>query len=703
MMLARLGEEDPRSLGGYTVLAVIGQDGMGRVYLGERAAGAPPVAIKTVRPGLQDDPEFRMRFAREARACERLSGAGTPRYRGADPDGRPPWLAVDYIHAPPLSVLVREAGPLPPPGAMSLVRELARILPRVHRLGLVHRDLKPGNVLVARQGPVIIDFGLLLDLASPTDPLDTDRRGTPGYAAPEHCFRRPVSEAADVYALGAILAFVLRGALPVEGPAVRRRRDGRPDITGLSAEAYELVADCMALDPADRPPPATVVARADALSRAATPGVARPGAFTWLPPAAQDVLRAYEEIRLPEARPATHGPAAATVPLPRPEPPAPTKVMEPRASSTPAGRPAAPRPSPAPPPPPHASPRQPAPPPLAGARWSARLPGRTYYAAPVLHRGLAVVAALDGTVRAFDARTGEVAWSRKLDGRVECPPATGGDTLIVSRADRWVCALHTSTGKELWRRPTGNTAPSTPVVAGDRVLLGDREGLVRALDAEAGDLLWTARTGDRAVHGAPAVHDGRVFVTSWDGSVYALDARDGTRLWEAPTGGELHGGPVVSGGTVHVGSRARVVCAFRASDGRQESQVPTYGPVRARPVAYGGEIWVGCLRGGLYGLGAGHGTAVRRLALGAAVHSEAAVDRHSVYAGTSDGRVHRLRRDGGPAHPWYDAGAPVEAGLRTGYGLLFVVGTDCRLHAVDLGADTTRRVAARPPAPEPAP
>ncbi|WP_244376324.1 PQQ-binding-like beta-propeller repeat protein [Streptomyces ficellus] len=676
MMLARLGEEDPRSLGGYTVLAVIGQDGMGRVYLGEKAAGAPPVAIKTVRPGLQDEPEYRTRFAREARACERLAGAGTPRYRGADPDGRPPWLAVDYVHAPPLSVLVREAGPLPPCGAMSLVRELARILPRVHRLGLVHRDLKPGNVLVARQGPVVIDFGLLLDLASPTDPLDTPRRGTPGYAAPEHRHGRPVGEAADVYALGGILAFVLRGALPVEGPAVRRRPDGRPDISGLSTEAYELVADCMALDPADRPTPAAVVERADALSRGTTPGTARPGAFTWLPPAAQDVLRAYEEIHLPEARPAPQRPAAPPDRRSLPAPAAPTRVM----------------PSPGTP----ASARPPASHHPVPALWTAQLPGRTYYAAPVLHRGLAVVAALDGTVRAFDARTGEVAWSRKLDGRVECPPAASGDTLVVSRADRWVCALDASTGKERWRRPTGNTAPSAPVIAGGRVLLGDREGLVRALDADGGDLLWTARTGERAVYGAPAVDGGRVYAASWDGSLYALDARDGTRLWEAYTGGELHGGPVVTGDTVHVGSRARCVRGFRARDGHPERRFATYGAVRARPVAYDGEIWVGCLRGGVYGLGLRDGGADRRLALGSEIRSDVAVDQHSVYAGTTDGRVYRLRRDAGPAHPWYDAGAPVEAGLKAVDGLLYVVGTDCLLHAVDLGADPTRPLGAEP-------
>ncbi|MFF8831488.1 PQQ-binding-like beta-propeller repeat protein [Streptomyces sp. NPDC015131] len=674
MMLARLGEGDPRTLGGYTVLAVIGQDGMGRVYLGEKAAGAPPVAIKTVRPGLQDEPEYRTRFAREAQACRRLAGAGTPRYRGADPDGQPPWLAVDYVHAPPLSVLVREAGPLPPPGAMSLVRELARILPRVHRLGMVHRDLKPGNVLVARQGPVIIDFGLLLDLASPTDPLDTPRRGTPGYAAPEHGAAKPVGEAADVYALGAILAFALRGALPVDGTSVRRRPDGRPDIAGLSTEAYDLVADCMALDPADRPAPAEVVARADALSRGATPGTARPGAFTWLPPAAQDVLRAYEEIRLPEARPADHPAAVPTVPLPRPAAPATTRIMPPSGGARPAARQPATR---------HAIP----------ARWTALLPGRTYYAAPVLHHGLVTVAALDGTVRAFDARTGDVAWSRKLGGRVECAPAAAGDMLVVSRADRWVCALDAATGEERWRRPTGNTAPSTPAVADGLVLLGDREGLVRALDAEGGDLQWTARTGDRAVYGAPAVAGGRVFAASWDGCLYALDAHDGTRVWEAQTGGEIHGGPVVTGGTVHVGSRARCVCSYRCADGRPERTTGTYGPVRARPVAYGNELWAGCVRGGVYGLDLTRDGAVRRLALGSAIGSELAVDQHSVYAGAADGKVYRLRRDGGPARSWYDAGAPVEAGLRTADGLLYVVGTDCRLHAVDLGADPTQLLA----------
>ncbi|SFC69868.1 serine/threonine-protein kinase [Streptomyces aidingensis] len=254
-----LTEDDPRQVGGYRLLAVLGEGGMGRVYLG-RSAGGRTVAVKLVHAGMARDPGFRRRFAREVAASRAVSGPGTVPVVAADPEADRPWLASAYVSGPSLGEAVAAYGPLPEPALWRLAAALGEALGTVHAGGLVHRDLKPTNVLLAADGPLLIDFGI----ARAAD--DTALTGTglvigsPGYMSPEQAEGREVTPAADVFALGVVLAFAATGRGPFgsgSGPELLYRVVHHdPDLTEVPERFAAVLRRCLAKDPVDRPEPA---------------------------------------------------------------------------------------------------------------------------------------------------------------------------------------------------------------------------------------------------------------------------------------------------------------------------------------------------------------------------------------------------------------------------------------------------------------
>lgn len=158
-MLEQLQPGDPARMGPYRLTAVLGVGGMGRVFLGW-SAGGRPVAVKVIRPELASDPEFRARFRREVAAARTIGGLYTALVIDADTDGPVPWLATVYVDGPSLAEAVSSYGLLPAGSVLALAAGLAEALAAVHAMGLVHRDLKPSNVLLASDGPRVIDFGI---------------------------------------------------------------------------------------------------------------------------------------------------------------------------------------------------------------------------------------------------------------------------------------------------------------------------------------------------------------------------------------------------------------------------------------------------------------------------------------------------------------------------------------------------------------
>ncbi|MDX3419019.1 serine/threonine-protein kinase, partial [Streptomyces sp. MD20-1-1] len=182
-----LDTDEPRVVGPYRLLGRLGSGGMGRVYLG-RSAGGRTVAVKIVHPHFALDEEFRARFRREVDAARRVGGAWTAPVLDADPDARVPWVATAYAAGPSLTVAVTELGPLPEHTVRTLGAGLAEALAAVHGLGLVHRDVKPSNVLLTLDGPLLIDFGIARATDGTASLTSTGVSiGSPGYRDYSQC------------------------------------------------------------------------------------------------------------------------------------------------------------------------------------------------------------------------------------------------------------------------------------------------------------------------------------------------------------------------------------------------------------------------------------------------------------------------------------------------------------------------------------
>ncbi|WP_431679998.1 serine/threonine-protein kinase [Kitasatospora sp. KL5] len=322
-----LSGADPARVGAYRLLRRLGAGGMGRVYLG-RTAGGRTVAVKVVRGELADDPEFRARFRQEVAAARLVGGRWTAPVLDADTEGDQPWVASGYVAGPSLDAAVRRHGPLPVPAVHTLGSALAEALEQVHGLGLVHRDVKPSNVLLALDGPRLIDFGIARALDAATALTRSGYVvGSPGYLSPEQASGEPAGPAGDVFSLGAVLAFAATGTAPFgEGVSAAvllyRVLHEEPALDGITGPLHDAVRACLAKHAADRPTPAE-------LRALLAPG-AVPAGGDWLPPAVSAaVARTAVELLDLEA----HGPDAEAAAPPHPTAPPPP-------AGTPAGTPA---------------------------------------------------------------------------------------------------------------------------------------------------------------------------------------------------------------------------------------------------------------------------------------------------------------------------------------------------------------------------
>lgn len=247
----------PERIGEFAILGVLGAGAMGRVFLAyTEAIGL--AAVKVIRADLAADPVYRQRFVREITAARRVEGEHTAAVIAADPYAEHPWLATEFVAAPTLSELVGACGPL----SEALVRWLAvgclQALISVHRVGLIHRDVKPSNILVAGQGPLLIDFGLAHETGVAHLTRSDVSLGTPAFMAPEQIDRRgEPSAAADIYALGATLAFAASGHPPFPGPGIEATvfqiLTGTPDLSGVPDLFAPMLAECLSRDARSRP------------------------------------------------------------------------------------------------------------------------------------------------------------------------------------------------------------------------------------------------------------------------------------------------------------------------------------------------------------------------------------------------------------------------------------------------------------------
>ncbi|MGN9838235.1 serine/threonine-protein kinase [Nonomuraea sp. H19] len=270
---SQVGLGVPGRIGGHRVVRLLGEGGQGAVYLAESPAGGR-VAIKVLHGRLADDPEARRRFMREAEVAASVAPFCTARVIGTGMLGEQPYIVSEYVPGPSLDALVRGDGPRTGGGLDRLAISTLTALASIHRAGIVHRDFKPGNVILGPEGPVVIDFGIArtLDAMTTTNHL----AGTPAYMSPEQLGDQPLTPASDMFSWAVTMVFAATGRRAFTGgnvPAILHAiLHSPPDLSGVPEPLRAMVAACLAKSPADRPP-------AEQLLRELTSGdgAARPG------------------------------------------------------------------------------------------------------------------------------------------------------------------------------------------------------------------------------------------------------------------------------------------------------------------------------------------------------------------------------------------------------------------------------------------
>jgi hypothetical protein len=267
---------------------------MGEVFFGRSRAGRP-VAVKLIYPSFANDVEFRRRFRLEVDAGRKVGGFHAAQVVDADPDAERPWMVTAFVAGPSLGQILTEYQALPLDSVKVLGADVAEALGAIHAAGLIHRDLKPSNILLAEDGPHVIDFGVAraIDASGVTA-----RSGTPGFMAPEVLLGRPLTSACDVFALGMVLAYAL-GIRPFgvglpEAIAYRVVHE-EPDLGGLDPQIRDVVAACLAKEPSERPTPAKIL---ELLADSDLPS-------QWLPPPLQTMITTYKPPGKPTAVAAT--------------------------------------------------------------------------------------------------------------------------------------------------------------------------------------------------------------------------------------------------------------------------------------------------------------------------------------------------------------------------------------------------------------
>ncbi|MGW1617386.1 outer membrane protein assembly factor BamB family protein [Streptomyces sp. NPDC002285] len=577
--LSGLSPSDPHSVGSYRFVGRLGAGGMGTVYLAESPSGRQ-VAVKMIRKDILNQPGFRARFRREVELARTVSGAFTAPVVDADPLGDPAWLATLYIKGPSLGQLVTEQGQLSSTETLKLAAGLIEALMVIHSCGLIHRDLKPPNVLMAADGLRVIDFGISRGINDASITATGLILGTPDYMSPEQISGSPVGPASDIFALGSVLAFAVSGRPPFTGDHVPAtlykivRED--PDLSRIPSDLHELIRSCLSKESWARP-------SLEVLLEQVVEGLARRGMRTPTVPL---------QVSGEETQETTAGDFGAsrddTV----------TDLISLRHDLSPASTEA----FPIPPQPatkrhighsPHASQS------IAvkghfrirrwgilglalivlmacAVVWTLLAPGRwhighetsavgnspyggtykadgkrnSYYSQPVERppgwkpwrqemgvkpggcsfssRRLFCVLN-DGTLAALSTSDGTRLWTITGGGAANRPPTVSGGRVYTALGNKGLRVSDAITGKMEWNFAPGVTL-SVPAIVGGVAYTSGSSGKIYALESRSGRLLWARQVASSAL-GVAAVDGKRVYVTDQDGAVHAVAIRDGSRQW----------------------------------------------------------------------------------------------------------------------------------------------------------------------------
>ncbi|MFE7620079.1 protein kinase [Streptomyces sp. NPDC057496] len=635
-MLGPLREDSPERIGPYGIRARLGAGGMGEVFLGVRDDGGEPVAVKTVRRDVAQNPGFRTRFRREIDVARSVADPHLAPLLDGDAEAEVPWLATEYVAGPTLSAAVRGAGAMAEAEVRMLGAGLARALAAVHGAGIVHRDVKPGNVMLAADGPRLIDFGIARDAGATALTTTSRMVGSPSFMSPEHVAGSGrVVSASDVFCLASLLCFAVTGREPFgDGPVAAvlyRVKYVETDLDGVPDTLRAVLERCLVAEPADRPGAAELAELLD-------PGAAD----RWPGEVARQIAEHERELARVVALGGPLLPGYTPTEVAAGSSPAPHQLPTQGTDFVP-GLHAAPTQGPGLAAPPRRRSRRTLAVALAalivlGAAtggvlaWrdrnntpNAAAPGggSSSGGGPSRDGGRAegprIVAGVDenggpdasGTVP-YGRDVRPAGWKKPWKGKFSGKPigcSAGRDVIACRLTDGTYEGLSAADGHQLWTFDTGQTSRAAgwgptgqffmpasatrPTVHDDSVLLA-AGGQLRSLDARTGTVRWEAGGGGAHTLGsAPMVLDDLVFAATTsmsDGAqLAAYDLRTGTEKWREPLASEgLAKGrqgnfwPVAVGGDVVYAAGEDGPKAFRPKDGTLLGTTQECGGLRLR-------------------------------------------------------------------------------------------------------------------------
>ncbi|MPZ81694.1 MAG: PQQ-binding-like beta-propeller repeat protein [Actinophytocola sp.] len=622
MAVEPLLPSDPERVHDHRLLARLGAGGMGVVYLG-RSPGGRAVAIKVIRPRFAGDAEYRARFRREAAAARTVTGTFTAAVLDADPEAAEPWLVTAYLPGLTLRQTIVTFGPLPLDSVRTLAAGLAESLADIHRAGLAHRDLKPGNIVLTASGPRVIDFGIARQEDATAITRAGTVLGTPGFMAPEQVNGMVAGTAADVFALGAVVAFAATGREPFgtgdTDVVLRRVVAADADVAGIDDRVLsDLLATCLRVDQRERPP---AVALLDRLGDA----TGATDATGWLPARVAEAIDRHAAA----ARRVLTLPGGGDEPLDRPAQGASRSLM-----SEPTMDPSVPVPSPEP---------------RRVSRRTVLIGGGVAVAAGAVVGAVALLgddehrAAQDGAARSSTpgvlTRTGAaVEWRVKVSTSIPQLYLAGGTVLASSWGSVGIRALDPATGALAWQRD----AETVSATAGDTALLVNPKGWrVSAVDGATGSPKWTYDPPAGEVSRS-AVVAGSV-VCFGTGMLRAIGAADGRPRWTADVRGERG---FVAAGDVLVAATLEKVTGVDLDTGRVRWTIPV--PEQpADPQAANGIAYVCDAKGTIRAVRAADGVVGwQRPGLGSSAFVWLVADANAMYY-AADGEIRAFAAAGG--------------------------------------------------------
>ncbi len=690
-----LAPTDPREAGEFRLSARLGLGGMGQVFLGYSPAGRA-VAVKVCHPELAADPSFVERFAREATAAQAVNGLYTAQVLAAGPYDKPPWMATAYVPGPSLSDYVRGYGPLPEPAAWRLAAGLAEALLAVHASGLVHRDLKPSNVLLAVDGPRVIDFGIASALEGAGLTTTGSVMGSPPYMSPEQAMGMPVGPASDVFALGSTLAFAACGAPPFgdgDAPALLFRVVHlAPALDAVPERLRAVVAACLAKDPAARP---TLPQLLRACQDAAVGGNS---AASFWPRQMTAVIAGYSGGSMSPAPSNGTGASGGPV-LPGPQRLSGTRG-DPHPPATGAASPSAPS---------RRSPFGRAGTTVASAIGRRRVlsglgglvvaGGLAAGGWELASRGSGTPAGGPATGSTKGTTAGSTAWTFEADGPVRTGAAssTDGTTVYIGTDKGTVHALDAVSGREKGRFQADG-AVSGLAMAGNTLLAGSADGKVHTFPTgtSGGDLEvnWTSPVIGTAISGAPTYAGGGVvYAASDDGYVAALDVNTGRQKWRTFTGKGAVVSQASGSGVVWAGSQDGTIYVIETDSGGVTHTYPAGGVIDSAPLSVLGSAYFGTSKGVLYDLEfdgiAGPAVSLSwTFTADGAIAGMPVVSGQAFFTATTSGTVYQVQpgsdTDNQPSTAlWSCRVGPLHAGPVFDNDMLYVGSDDGYLYAID--------------------